>query len=130
MFKPINAFSGFSVDDLEKARIFYENTLGVEVHEEDEMGFGFNLAGGTTVFVYPKSNHQPATFTVLNFVVDDIEVAMDALKKKGVKFIHYHNDDLPQDEKGILRGISAGMGPDIAWFKDSAGNVLSVLQEP
>ena len=128
MFKPITTFSGFSVDDMEKAKIFYRETLGVK-QDEGEMGFGLRLTGGTTAFVYPKSNHQPATFTVLNFVVENIEASMDALKEKGVEFIHYNNDDLPQDDKGILRGISTGMGPDVAWFEDPAGNVLSVLQE-
>lgn len=129
MFKNTRAFSGFSVDDLEKAKSFYGETLGVEVGIENEMGLSLNLANGNTVFIYPKEDHQPATFTILNFVVDDVDVAMDELKDKGIRFIQYNDDDLPQDEKGVLRGLDAGMGPDIAWFEDPAGNVLSVLQE-
>lgn len=129
MFKNTKAFSGFSVDDLDKAQTFYGETLGVDVGNENGMGLSLNLANGTTVFVYPKDDHQPATFTILNFVVDDIDASMDDLKEKGIQFIHYDNDDLPQDEKGVLRGLDAGMGPDIAWFEDPAGNVLSVLQE-
>lgn len=129
MFKKTKAFSSFSVDNLEKAKAFYGKTLGVDVRSEDGMGITLHLTGDTTIFIYPKVDHQPATFTILNFVVDDIDVAMDGLKEKDIRFEHYDNDDLPQDEKGILRGLSAGMGPDIAWFKDPAGNVLSVLQE-
>lgn len=129
MFKTTKAFSGFSVDDLEKAKAFYSEILGVDVREEGDMGLALHLAGGTRVFIYPKEDHQPATFTILNFVVDDIDTVMDALKDKGVQFEHYNNDKLPQDDKGVLRGQSAGMGPDIAWFKDPAGNVLSILEE-
>lgn len=129
MFKKTKAFSSFSVDNLEVAKAFYGETLGVDVRSEDDMGITLHLTGDTTIFIYPKADHQPATFTILNFVVDDIDVAMDRLKEKEVRFEHYDNDDLPQDEKGILRGLSAGMGPDIAWFKDPSGNILSVLQE-
>lgn len=129
MFKNTKAFSGFSVDDLEKARTFYGETLGVDIRRENGMGFSLNLANGTTIFVYPKDDHQPATFTILNFVVDDIDETVESLKDKGIRFIHYNSDDLPQDEQGVLRGLSAGMGPDIAWFEDPAGNILSVIQE-
>lgn len=129
MFKNTKAFSGFSVDNLEKARAFYGETLGVDVREEGDMGLTLNLSGDTTVFVYPKKSHQPATFTILNFKIEDIDATIDALKEKGIQFEHYGNKDLPQDEKGVLRGLSAGMGPDIAWFKDPAGNILAVLQE-
>lgn len=129
MFKNTKAFSGFSVDDLEEAYTFYSETLGVDTHREDGMGFSLNLATGTTIFVYPKDDHQPATFTILNFVVDDIDETMESLKNKGVRFMDYDSIDLPQDEKGVLRGLSAGIGPDIAWFEDSAGNILSVIQE-
>lgn len=129
MFRNSKAFSGFSVGDIAKAKAFYGETLGLDVRQEGDMGLTLHLAGGTTIFVYPKEDHQPATFTILNFVVDDIDATMDALKDKGVQFVHYNNDELPQDEKGVLRGLSAGMGPDIAWFEDPAGNVLSVLQE-
>jgi catechol 2,3-dioxygenase-like lactoylglutathione lyase family enzyme len=121
-----SAFSGFSVNDQAKAKDFYANTLGLEV-EENEMGMQLHLPGGAKVFVYPKENHEPATFTILNFEVEDIDKTMDALLAKGVKFEQYGNKDLPQDDKGIARGKAANMGPDIAWFKDPAGNVLSIL---
>lgn len=129
MLKYKNTFSSYSVDDLEQVKIFYRNTLGLDVQEEGEMGLKLILAGGSTVFLYPKKNHDPAGFTVLNFSVEDIDAAMDHLKEKGVQFIHYNRADLPQDEGGVLRGLSAGMGPDIAWFEDPAGNILSILQE-
>lgn len=129
MFTYTHSFSGFSVDDLQKAKEFYGNTLGIEIKEEGEMGFTLRLKGNATVFIYPKVDHQPATYTVLNFAVDDINTTIDTLEKQGIQFVHYHNEHLPQDEKGVLRGLSADMGPDIAWFKDPAGNVLSVLQE-
>jgi len=129
MFNNNASFSSFSVDDLEKASALYGKTLGIDVETEPGMGIRFHLAGGTTVFVYPKEDHAPATFTILNFVVDDIDKAMDALREKGVEFLRYDRDDLPQDERDVLRGLEAGMGPDIAWFEDPAGNVLSVLQE-
>lgn len=128
MFKPKSAFSGFSVNDLAKAKRFYSDTLGLTV-EADGIGLRLQPAPGYPVFVYPKEDHQPATFTVLNLVVDRIDEAMDVLKSKGVTFEHYRSDDMPQDEKGILRGLSHDMGPDIAWFKDPAGNVLAILQE-
>ncbi|HSW79473.1 MAG TPA: VOC family protein [Candidatus Saccharimonadales bacterium] len=131
MIQAVAAFSGFSVDDLSKAKDFYTNTLGLKL-DDDKMGLQFKLPGGGQLFVYDKPDHQPATFTVLNFVVDDIDKAVDDLVAAGVKFEIYDNpvvEDAPkQDEKGIARGKSANMGPDIAWFKDPAGNVLSVLQ--
>ncbi|MEX0719106.1 MAG: VOC family protein [Balneolaceae bacterium] len=129
MFKYDKTFSGFSVNDIQKAKEFYSDTLDVEVREEGKMGLSLQLKGGTTVFIYPKKDHQPATFTVLNFIVDNIDDAMEILSGEGVQFERYDSADLPQDEKGVLRGLKAGMGPDIAWFKDPAGNVLSVLQE-
>ncbi|MEU4211032.1 VOC family protein [Streptomyces sp. NPDC026206] len=122
MFKNTKAFSGFSVDDTEKAKRFYGETLGLEVSEE----FGLlklRLAGGTEVLVYPKADHTPASFTILNFPVDDIEAAVDELGRRGVRFERYPGMDA--DEKGIFRGG----GPFIAWFTDPAGNVISVLQE-
>ncbi|MDP9325552.1 MAG: VOC family protein [Candidatus Dormibacteraeota bacterium] len=129
MFKPQAAYSGFSVDDLAKAKMFYQDTLGVQVEEEGEgMGIRIHLPGGGTVFVYDKSDHQPASFTILNFVVDDIDGAVDELSKRGVQFEHYDNG-AKTDEKGIARGRAQNMGPDIAWFKDPAGNFLSVLQD-
>jgi catechol 2,3-dioxygenase-like lactoylglutathione lyase family enzyme len=119
------AFSGFSVDDADRARQFYEETLGLRVTVMPEMGglLRLHLGGGTEVLVYAKPNHVPATFTVLNFPVPDIEKAVDELVGRGVRFEHY--EDPPTDEKGIMR---AG-GPLIAWFTDPAGNVFSVLQD-
>lgn len=127
MFQDCQAFSGFSVDNQTKAREFYENVLGLRV-EDDGMGLGLKL-NGTTVFIYEKSNHQPATFTVLNFQVGDIEKAVDELVAKGITFERYDNMPAQQDERGIMRGLATNDGPDIAWFKDPAGNILAVLQE-
>ena len=127
MFQPQTAFSGFSVNDLAKAKEFYTQTLGLKVLEEGP-GLIIHLPGGGTVLAYPKNDHQPATFTILNFVVDNIDKAVDELKNRSVSFERYPG--MPQDEKGILRGISQNMGPDIVWFKDPAGNILSVLQNP
>ena len=125
MFKPKTAFSGFSVNDLANAKEFYTQTLGLQVVEEGA-GLRLHLPGGGTAFAYPKDDHQPATFTLLDFVVDDIDEAVDELKSRGVSFERYAG--MSQDEKGIMRGISQNMGPDIAWFKDPAGNFLAVLQ--
>jgi catechol 2,3-dioxygenase-like lactoylglutathione lyase family enzyme len=122
MFKNTKAFSGFSVDDLQKAKQFYGETLGLEVSEN--MGLELHIAGGNNIFVYPKPNHIPATFTILNFLVDNIEKAVEELTKKGVIFEKYEGD-IKTDEKGIHRGE----GPTIAWFKDPAGNILSVLEQ-
>lgn len=124
--KPTGAFSGFSVNDLEKAKEFYTNTLGLRV-EDNGMGLQIHLPGDSIVFAYPKENHVPATFTILNFVVDNIDEAMEDLTSRGVKFEHY--EGMSQDAKGVLRGLSVNKGPDIAWFQDPAGNILSVLQE-
>ncbi|MGW6856405.1 VOC family protein [Streptomyces xanthophaeus] len=126
MFADSKAFSGFSVDDLDKAKEFYGSTLGLRVSEEGAMGhLALHLAGDATVLVYPKDNHEPASFTVLNFPVDDVDRAVDELTARGVTMERYEGFDA--DEKGIVRG--AGGGPTIAWFKDPAGNVLSVLDE-
>ncbi len=131
MLQSIAAFSGISVDDLAKAKEFYTNTLGLKL-DDDKMGMQFSLPGGGKLFVYDKPDHQPATFTVLNFVVDDIDKAVDDLVAASVKLEVYDNPivaDAPkQDAKGVARGKAANMGPDIAWFKDPAGNILSVLQ--
>lgn len=123
MFKDTKAFSSFSVDDLQQAKEFYGRTLGLEVSETPE-GLEMLIAGAR-IFIYPKPDHVPATFTVLNFPVDSIEVAMDGLLKHGVRFERYDMEGLKTDEKGIFRykGIS------MAWFKDPAGNILSVLEE-
>lgn len=123
MLKESKAFSGFSVDDTQKAKEFYSRTLGLEVSESHGL-LNLRLAGGSTVLIYPKPNHVPATFTILNFPVDNIEQTVDRLTKSGVRFERYEGD-LKTDEKGIFRGG----GPLIAWFKDPAGNILSVLEE-
>jgi catechol 2,3-dioxygenase-like lactoylglutathione lyase family enzyme len=117
------AFSGFAVPDIEKAKKFYGETLGLKVSEDHGL-LTLHLAGGNNVLIYPKPNHVPATFTVLNFPVDDVDLAVDELKKRGVRFEIYNLPDLKTDEKGIMRGN----GPTIAWFKDPAGNILSVLE--
>jgi len=119
MFKSQQSFSSFSVNDLEKAKAFYGNTLGLKVRESPE---GLELNGGS-VFIYPKPNHTPASFTVLNFVVKDIEGAVDELSKAGVRFEKYEGE-IKTDAKGIHHNE----GPTIAWFKDPAGNILSVLE--
>jgi catechol 2,3-dioxygenase-like lactoylglutathione lyase family enzyme len=127
MFRPKSAFSGFSVDDLAKAKEFYTKVLGLKI-EDGVGGVRLHLPGGVWVWVYPKNTHQPATFTILNFNVDDIDKAVGELTNRGVQFEHYEGD-LKTDEKGILRGKAKNMGPDIAWFKDPAGNFLSVIEE-
>ncbi|MCZ4603191.1 VOC family protein [Streptomyces chartreusis] len=123
------AFSGFSVDDLDEARRFYGETLGLQVEQtgEGEMRMlTLRLGGGTQVFVYPKPTHTPATFTILNFPVDDIEAAVDELQRRGVSLTRYPGFE--HDEKGIVR-VGNGGPAAIAWFTDPAGNVLAVLQE-
>ncbi len=118
------AFSGFSVHDLEQARRFYVETLGLQVSDEEMEGImRLQLGGGTNVLVYAKADHTPATFTVLNFPVPEVEPAVDRLAAAGVRFERYEGFD--QDEKGIARG----QGPDIAWFTDPSGNVFSVIQQ-
>ena len=117
------AFSGFAVEDTTKAKEFYGQTLGLEIEELPEGGLlQLTIADGGKVLIYPKPNHEPATFTVLNFPVDDVDKAVDELTTRGVEFEHYEGD-IKTDEKGIARDA----GPDIAWFKDPAGNILSVL---
>lgn len=118
------AFSGFSVDNLQAAKEFYSVKLGLEVKDE-EMGLVIITAGNKNgTFVYPKEDHQPTTYTILNFPVEDIDKAVDELASKGIVFEQYSE---MTDEKGIARGRSQNRGPDIAWFKDPAGNILSVL---
>jgi catechol 2,3-dioxygenase-like lactoylglutathione lyase family enzyme len=124
MLKASEAFSGFSVSDLDAAKKFYSETLGVEV---ETVPAGLMLKIGQGILVYPKGDsHVPATYTMLNFRVDDIEKAVADLVANGVVFEHYKG---MTDEKGIARGIAHDRGPDIAWFKDPAGNILSVLQD-
>jgi catechol 2,3-dioxygenase-like lactoylglutathione lyase family enzyme len=117
------AFSGFSVNDAKKARDFYGRTLGLEVSESNG-SLQLHLAGGNDVFIYSKPDHSPATFTVLNFPVDDVDKAVDELGTRGVRFEKYDRPGLKTDERGIMRGE----GPTIAWFKDPAGNILSVIE--
>ncbi|RYP88914.1 VOC family protein [Nocardioides guangzhouensis] len=119
------AFSGFSVDDLAAARAFYADTLGLDVTEENGM-LTLHLAGDRPVLVYSKPDHQPATFTILNFPVSDVEAAVDGLSARGVVFEHYEGTEVETDAKGVFRGG----GPLIAWFTDPAGNVLSVIEAP
>ncbi len=125
MFKDSHPFSSFSVDDLEVAKEFYGKTLALAVKDTPQ-GLEMHTKGGH-IFVYPKDNHEPATFTVLNFPVADVDKAVNELSAKGVTLEHY--DGMNQDEKGIARAESPNDGPTIAWFKDPAGNILSVLQK-
>jgi len=120
------AFSGFSVDDTEKAKKFYGEILELKVKEEEMEGlFSLEISGGITVLVYPKKNHEPATFTILNFPVADVEKKIDELVLKGIRFEQYDTKDIKTDSKGIFRGG----GPLIAWFKDPAGNILSIIEQ-
>ena len=125
MFANTKAFSGFSVNDMQKAKDFYSEVLGLKTVDTPMGVLQLDIAGGNKIIIYPKPNHTPATFTVLNFPVDDIEKAVDTLIQKGVTFEQYEGQ-IKTDEKGICR--SSG-GPNIAWFKDPAGNILSVLEE-
>jgi catechol 2,3-dioxygenase-like lactoylglutathione lyase family enzyme len=125
MFRDSNAFSSFSVNDLEKAKKFYSEVLGLEVSDNPMGIIEVHVSGSANIMVYPKPNHEPATFTVLNFPVPDLEKAVDALIAKGIVFEQYDSEYMKTDAKGIVRGN--GQGPDIAWFKDPAGNILSVI---
>lgn len=124
MFKDAKVFSSFSVNDLSAAKVFYGETLGLDV-SEDKMGLTITIDGNDSIYIYPKDDHVPASFTVLNFVVDNIDHAVKDLNNKEISLEHYEN---LTDDNGIARGLSQNRGPDIAWFKDPAGNVLSVLQ--
>jgi catechol 2,3-dioxygenase-like lactoylglutathione lyase family enzyme len=125
MLQSSHAFSGFSTNDIARTKEFYGRTLGLEVTEEGG-SLRLHLAGGGTVFVYAKDNHEPATFTVLNFPVEDIDRAVDGLTKAGIELERYEGAN--QDERGIARPPKPEYGPSIAWFKDPAGNILSVLK--
>jgi catechol 2,3-dioxygenase-like lactoylglutathione lyase family enzyme len=118
------AFSGFSADDIQKEKEFYGQTLGLKVSETHGV-LTLHLAGGNNVLIYPKPNHTPATFTVLNFPVKNVDQAVDELTRRGVRFEIYDLPDIKTDRKGIMRD----RGPTIAWFKDPAGNILSVIEE-
>jgi len=124
MLENSKAFSGFAANDIQKAKEFYGKTLGLKVSESHGL-LTLHLAGGNNVLIYPKPNHLPAIFTVLNFPVDDVDQAVDELTKRGVRFEVYDSPDIKTDKKGIMRG----RGPTIAWFKDPAGNILSVLEQ-
>jgi catechol 2,3-dioxygenase-like lactoylglutathione lyase family enzyme len=126
MLKESKAFSGFSVNDIGKAKEFYGKTLGLEVKDDTDMPgiLHLEILGGNPIVIYPKPNHQPATFTILNFPVPDVEKAVDELTARGVKFIVYNEENFKTNEKGIF---TAG-GPTIAWFNDPAGNILSVIE--
>jgi catechol 2,3-dioxygenase-like lactoylglutathione lyase family enzyme len=121
-FKNTKAFSSFSVKDLEETKKFYGQTLGLEIAETDE-GLILQIKGGNDVFIYPKPDHTPATFTVLNFVVDEVDKAVDELTQMGVRFQLYDKGELKTDDRGVFQGK-----PKIAWFKDPAGNFLSILE--
>ena len=127
MFKNANAFSGYSVHDLEEAKTFYAEMLGCTV-EDTGAGLEMTFPNGHSAFLYEKEDHIPAGFTVLNFPVDDINEAVDSLVEAGVVMKRYDNLPADQDGRAVLRGKSAGMGPDIAWFEDPAGNILAVLE--
>lgn len=124
LFKNIKAFSGFSVNDLQRAKEFYGQTLGLDVSESHGL-LNLKITTGANILIYPKPNHMPASFTILNFPVLNIEEAVEELGKRGVHFENYDDDNIKTDEKGIFRGE----GPNIAWFKDPAGNILSILEE-
>ncbi|MEJ6980428.1 VOC family protein [Pedobacter sp. P351] len=124
MFRNTKAFSGFSVNDIEKARQFYSEVLGLEVINLDMGVLELHIAGGTRIIIYPKPDHSPASFTILNFPVLNIEQTVQDLKLRGVVFESYDEENFKTDEKNIFRGG----GPLIAWFRDPAGNILSVLE--
>jgi predicted enzyme related to lactoylglutathione lyase len=126
LLKDTKSFSGFSVNDIERAKEFDGGTLGLEVSEANGM-LSLKLGSGATVLIYPKANHEPATFTILNFPVADVDQCVDVRSSRGVSFEQYDFPEMKTDEKGIMRG--QGRGPDIAWFQDPAGNIISVLKD-
>ncbi|MEP7214280.1 MAG: VOC family protein [Acidobacteriota bacterium] len=129
MFRESNAFSSFSVNDLAAAKDFYGGTLGLDVTDVANMHvLSVSLAAGGTVIIYPKPDHTPATFTVLNFKVPNIDEAVGKLKEKDVQFESY-DGSIRTDENNISRGAESGRGPNIAWFRDPAGNILSVIED-
>lgn len=126
MFKPLQSYSGFSINDLEAAKRFYADTLRMQVTEEGP-GLRIQHVGGGSVIAYVKDGHEPASYTIMNFEVENIDEAVKNLGEAGVQLERY--DGMPQDELGVMRGLSIGQGPNIAWFKDPSGNILAVLQE-
>ena len=127
MLKNIDIFSGYSVRDRGESLKFYKEVLGLSVAETDE-GLNIQLKNGGKLFLYQKPDHSPASFTVLNLVVEDIDQAVDELRADGIDLENYDVGEMKADENGIYRGSAAGRGPDIAWFKDPSGNILSVIQ--
>ena len=128
MFTNTSVFSSYSVDDLEEALDFYRKILELEVEETHE-GLKIRFENGSTLFMYPKVDHAPATFTVLNFVVASIDDTVRLLSIKDIKFEKYDTKDIQTDDKGVFRGKASGNGPDVAWFKDPAGNIISIIEE-
>ncbi|GAB3579488.1 hypothetical protein GCM10027406_17480 [Leifsonia lichenia] len=128
MVTPLDIFSGFSVNDIPAAKAFYADTLGLQVTDGPMGNLDLALPSGSHVFIYPKDDHTPATFTILNLVVENIDDAVDELNAKGVKTDIYDDPNLPTDAKGVLRGKEVDRGPNIAWFLDPAGNVVSVIE--
>jgi predicted enzyme related to lactoylglutathione lyase len=126
MFRDNDAFSGFSVDDINAAQKFYGETLGLEVTMNDMSNLDVTLGTGARILLYPKPNHEPATYTVLNFLVPDIDAAVEKLLAAGIAMERYDFPGMNQDDNGVMRGDDRG--PSIAWFKDPAGNVLSVIE--
>ena len=126
MFKATGGYSGFAVKDLDEAKRFYRDTLGLEVREGEMGTVGLHLPGGTDVLIYHKPDHEPAVFTVLNLEVDDIDEAVDALASAGVEMERYEGMGMQQDEKGVSR--SDGQGPTIAWFTDPSRNIIAVME--
>lgn len=126
MFKPLQTYNGFSISDLAAAKQFYSEVLGLDVTEEGP-GMRIRHLGGGSAIAYVKDDHEPASYTVMNLEVANIDEAVTDLREAGVRFERYNG--MSQDEQGIMRGLSSGEGPDIAWFKDPSGNILSVLQE-
>lgn len=128
MFRDVQAFSSYSVNDLEEAKTFYGEMLGLDL-EDTGMGLELRFKNGHRVFIYEKEDHEPAPFTVLNYPVEDINTAVDSLVEAGVVMKRYDGMPGEQDGRGVMRGKAAGMGPDIAWFEDPAGNVLGVIEQ-
>lgn len=128
MFEHTKVFSSFSVNDIQKAKHFYSEVLGLDVKDNPMGVIELHFEDGSNILVYPKSDHEPATFTVLNFPVKNIGEAVDELTQKGISFEQYEGE-IKTDEKGIMWGAASGKGPNQAWFKDPAGNILSVLEE-
>ena len=126
VFKLDESFSTFSVNDVDAAKEFYKEKLGIEVSDQKEGGISLKL-GNQSIYLYPKEDHEPATFTVLNIAVTDIDAAVDELASRGIEFESY-GGDIATDDKGIFRGGDNGTGPNIAWFKDPSGNILSVIE--